>query len=286
MKQTVTQMALLAGLLAAPGLAQAQHYTVGLEGIKGASLPPPGVYFKDYNIGYYATRFEGQGGPPGFTEASVYVNAPRVIWISDYKILGANYGADVVVPFGYAHVKYAGFDHSSFGLGDIQVEPLLLAWHLKQFDIAAGYAVWMPTGESVANRADHLGLGFWGHMFTLGATAFFDQEKTWALSALNRFEINHPQDDTHKTYGDTYTLEWGLSKTLAKRWDVGLIGYYQTEVNSTTGKTFKKSVTGVGPEVSVAFPDQMLFVSLRYAREFASNRAEGNTFSLVITKKF
>ena len=286
----ITPVVLLAGLLAAPGLVQAQHYPVGAEGLKGPTLPPPGLYLRDYNFGYYASRYPG--GPPNF-QADAYVNAPRLIWLTDYKICGANYGMDVIVPFGYKHVKFmtpgGPFDHTSFGLGDIQIEPLLLAWHYTKFDLAAGYAIWAPTGEFSPARPDHLGLGHWGHMLTLGGTYYFDTEKTWALSALNRYEFNHAQEQTFTTPGQTYTVEWGLSKTLAKVWDVGLIGYWQQQTTTSEGPggPDKPGVVGLGPEISLACPKIMTFFSLRYAREMAAHdRPEGNTFSLTITKRF
>ena len=51
--------------------------------------------------------------------------------------------------------------------------------------------------------------------------------------------------------------------------------------------TERDRVAAFGPEVSVAFPKQMLFVSLRYLYEFmAQSRAEGNTVSLTLTKRF
>jgi hypothetical protein len=46
-------------------------------------------------------------------------------------------------------------------------------------------------------------------------------------------------------------------------------------------------VAAVGPEVSVAFPKQMFFASLRYNYEFmAENRAQGNAITLILTKRF
>ena len=284
-KNKLAEWLLLVGLILTPILACAQHYPVGAEGIKGPTLPPPGLYLRDYNIGYYAEYLPG--GPPNF-EASAYVNAPRLIWMSKYKVLGANYGMDVLVPFGYKHVVAGGFDRSSFGLGDVQVEPLVLSWHFPRLDLAGGYAFWAPTGEFSPARPDHLGSGFWGHMLTLGATYYVDADKTWAVSALNRYEINHEQDDTHITPGQTYTVEWGLSKSFCKIWDAGLIGYWQQQTTrSHNGPVDQPGVVALGPEISVACPKIMTFFSLRYAREFAANdRPEGNTFSLTITKRF
>ena len=61
MKAQFHSILLTAGLLALPSLVQAQptaHYITGFEGIKGASLPPPGFYVRDYNIAYYSTRVD------------------------------------------------------------------------------------------------------------------------------------------------------------------------------------------------------------------------------------
>ena len=56
---------LTAGLFTLPNYLQAQataHYPPGLEGLKAASLPPPGVYLRDYNLFYYADhRNDAQG---------------------------------------------------------------------------------------------------------------------------------------------------------------------------------------------------------------------------------
>ncbi len=50
-------------------------------------------------------------------------------------------------------------------------------------------------------------------MQTAGATWYIDEEKTWAVSALNRYEFNTEQRNTDIIPGQTYTLEWGVSKT-------------------------------------------------------------------------
>jgi hypothetical protein len=104
---------------------------------------------------------------------------------------------------------------------------------------------------------------------------------------LNRFEFNTEQRDTDITYGDAYTLEWGVSKMLAKVVDVGAVGYYQQQVTGDSNGQPLNRVAAVGPEVSVAFPPEMFFVSLRYNYEFmADSRAQGNSIALTLTKRF
>ncbi len=277
-------------LTAFTGSAWAQHYPLGVEGIKGASVPPPGVYLRDYNVGYFASTFQ-PNTPPDF-DISAYVNAPRLIWMTPTGFLGANYGMSALLPISYTHVSAGGYDGESFGIGDLMIEPIILAWHLKQFDIGAGYALWTPTGEFDAMEPDSPGLGYFGNMITLGATWYPDAAKTWSVSLLNRYEINFENPDTDITTGQNFTVEWGIAKTLNKTIDVGVIGYYRQQVTDDSGNTTydtsqHQRVVGVGPEVAVAFPEQMFFVSLRYAREFAADlRPEGNNFILTLTKRF
>jgi len=263
------------------------HYPVGSEGIRAASLPPPGFYLRDYNMGYYANEF---GRVPIDFHAAGYVNAPRAIWFPGVTLLGADYGMDVIIPFGYREMKINGQKFDDFGLGDVAVEPLLLSWHLPRFDFSLGYAIWAPTGDFDTSNPAKLGQGYCGHMATFGATAYLDTERTWAFSVLNRYEISHEQRHTHLTPGQFLTTEFGLSKTLAKTVDLGVIGYTQqqtTDERGTGASNERSRVIGLGPEISLAFPSIMTFASLRYVREFeAAYRPEGHLLALTVTKRF
>lgn len=269
------------------------HYPSGAEGIKAASLPPPGFYLRDYNLFYFADDFPG--GPPGF-DAFAYINAPRLIYMTDFKIFGANYGLDLLVPFYYGEVKFdtpgGRFKDSTFAMGDLQFEPILLGWHWKQWDVGAGYAFWAPTGDynrSGTRPSRLLAKGFWSHMLTGGATWYPDQEKTWSLSALNRYEFHMENKDLDFTAGDTWTLEFGVSKTFNKVIDVGLAGYYQKQVTGydPDGAGPMDRVVGIGPEIGTVFPKLGLFASLRYVFEFdAKDRPEGQTATLTLTKRW
>jgi hypothetical protein len=267
----------------------ASHYPPGAEGIKCGTLPPPGFYFRDYNFFYISDEFDGMDD----FDVSVYANAPRLIWMSEFKIFGANYGADVIIPFGYTHMKAGGASFNEFGLADIQVEPLLLSWHYDKFDISAGYAFWAPTGVSDDLNPASQGTGFWSHMLTLGGTYYFDQEKTWALSLLNRYEFAHDYDwlGADVTPGQVLTMEWGLSKSVTKFIDVGVIGYYQQQVTHTKvqglGEMDNAYVVALGPEISAVCPKLNLITSLRYNYELAAeNRSEGHRFTLTLTYRF
>ena len=300
MKNQSVRFVIAAALAAMPGLLLAQpsaHYAPGVEGIKGASLPPPGVYFRDYNYFYTADQLNNSAGNkigPADLDAFTYVNLPRVLWITDTKFLGGFVGVDGFLPLVYQQASVntpnGSFSGDTFGGGDLFVEGTL-SWHLKQFDFSVASGVDAPTGDSPSQPGPSTtpGLGYWTFMQTAGATWYIDEEKTWAVSALNRYEFNTEQRDTHITLGDVYTLEWGVSKSVCKEADLGVVGYYQQQVTANSGAAAntRNRVAAVGPEVSVMFPKQMLFLSLRYNYEFmAENRAQGHTVALTVTKRF
>jgi hypothetical protein len=274
------------------GLVQAQpsaHYVPGVEGIKAASLPPPGVYVRDYNVGYMSSRFNDGGGhdvgPPGF-EAYVYANVPRVLYITDVKVLGGFLGVDALLPLQYTQVK-AGESEGTFGIGDLFAEATI-SWHPKQFDFAVGAGLWMPTGDAPPPMT-RAGLGYWTPMLTAGATWYIDQPKTWSVSALTRYEFNTEKENTDITPGQAFTLEWGIAKTINKTIDIGVVGYYQQQVTTDSGSgsnSARDRVAGIGPEISIACPKCMVFASFRYLYEFmAEDRMQGHTFCLTLTKK-
>jgi len=179
MKKRIAPLFVAAGVIISAILVQAapppfdEHYPPGVEGIRAATLPPPGIYFRDYNVFYTANKYHGSGLSD--FDALVYYNAPRLIWMSDFKIFGANYGADIFIPFGYKDIKANGVGFHKFGLADISIEPLLLSWYFDKFDISAAYAFWAPSGISDDANPASMGTGFWSHMLTLGGTYYFDQ---------------------------------------------------------------------------------------------------------------
>ena len=264
---------------------------------------------------------------PGFDNFT-YTQSPRLIWTTKLDLLGADYGAALRVPFGYKEVTLrtpvvppgsmfpppqggptTSLTLNQFGLEDIEIQPLILSWQLKHFDITAGYSVWAPTGDHDVNTVYLIRLGqdCWTHMFTLGGTWYPDTDKTWAFSVLTRYEISTEQflqsvptssttsTSQYDTPGDTFTLEWAASKTIVDHVNVGLSGYYQQQVTDTeTPASISNSylnhlvdVAGIGPEIGVTIPQWGLAASLRYAYEFTSNdRPEGNQITLTLRKTF
>lgn len=207
-------------------------YVPGTEGGMAASVPPPGLHYKQYNL--YVDSDElldadgddavvlGPGAKVDFS-ATVFAQAHRFVYITKKQILGADYGMSLIVPIAAKDIEInipdlgVYSDDSNIGLGDIFIEPLVLSWHTDRWDFAFGLGAQLPTGEwddsgEPANGDPGSG-GFGNSLITAGATYYFDAAKSWTFSALTR-TVNYfgEQDDTDYQPGDEFIIEYGLAK--------------------------------------------------------------------------
>ena len=270
------------------------HYPPGAEGIKAATIPGPGKYLKWYNFYYEADQLKDGNGntAPGEFDVEAFAAAPRLIWITEKKIFGADYGWDILVPLIYTDLEIpgAGISNSHAGIGDIYVEPFLFGWHGDRYDAVAAAGVWAPTGDFDLDNPANAGKDFWTGMFTLGATRYLGCDKQWSVSALGRYETNSERSKIAIRPGDDFHIEWGIARNFNKIWDVGASGYMNWQVTDDSGAdiTYDPSIRdqffSAGPEVQYFYEPASLFLQLRYQFEFgAEDRPQGRNlvFSFV-----
>ena len=273
------------------------HYVSGIEGIRCGTVPGPGLYYKSYNAIYHADKLTDKDGDrlPIDFDVTVFASAHRFILVSSKKFLGADIFADFTIPLIYTDIEIgaANIDKNRFGLGDVCIEPIGLAWHGNRYDVAIAPDIYLPVGDYDQDDPSSPGQGFWTFMLTYGGTYYLDREKTWSVSALGRYEINSNKRSTDVRPGQVISFEWGLGKNLAKLWDIGLTGYCHWQITDDHGndvtwdKDVHDRVFAVGPEISYFIPALKLGLSLRSSWEFgAVDCSEGNITTLTIVKVF
>ncbi|QAR33291.1 transporter [Geovibrio thiophilus] len=284
---------LLLFLVSAFSPANAQDYALGSEGIKAASIPGPGFYYVMYNQYFSSDEFRDRSGdkidnPP---EIKTFANVHRFIWMTKKKILGADYGMNLIIPAVYVDIETAAGDDSEFNIGDTTIEPLTLAWHGKRYDAVFGAAMYLPTGEYDKSDLANTGNDHYTLMTTYGVTFYPDEDKLWSVSVLARHEKHFENRDLDITYGDDLNLEWGVGRTIGI-FDAGLSGYAHWQITDDSGKdvSWDKSVHdrkfGIGPELNAFISQINGQVKIKYYKEFSTeDSTEGNALWLTFSTK-
>jgi len=274
-------------------------FTPGAEGVLAASVPPPGFHYRMYNVYYGADTLKDDNGneiPIGF-DVKVLAEAHRLVWITSKKLFGADYGMSTIIPIlgVNLNIDAAGVNDGDVGLGDIFIEPLVLAWHKERFDIGLGLGVNLPTGHFDEFSPANVGANCFSGVLTLGPTFYFDQEKSWSASFLTRTVVYGEQDDTDFTPGDELFIEWGIGKQFPPKKGVlirpGICGYDYWQLSEDDGPGViddKGQVHAIGAEINFFWlPPHLYQVNLRVMQEFsAEDESEGTKAVLTLTKSW
>jgi len=238
----------------------------------------------------------------------IYANVTRALYVSNFKLLGADVGAGIALPFLYPNMKMRGIGYSDDQpqFGDIQVDPFILAWHGSRYDATIGIGFFAPTGLGNHTKTVNLGSDCWTGMLTVGGTLYLDEARTWSASILSRYEMHSDRQDIDLRNGDDFHFEWGLGKTLPVNWfggiwKVGASGYAQWQVTGDSGNSYLNTgvtdrVFAAGPEIDFLYPLppdscfaplKAFGVWLRSQWEFgAVDRPRGNRTTLVLGFSF
>jgi hypothetical protein len=313
------------------------HYNGGVLNLRDFFVPPePGFYGALYNYYYTTDQLNGKngnaieqitvtppGGGPGTTldldvNVDIYVVSPTMIWVPDWKPLGARCGILAAPTFANASVGAAlsrasnaglGTSGSSWGVGDLLVQPLWLDWSRKHWDFGLSYGFYAPVGKYDTDTvtvpdvgpvrvesSDNIGYGFWTHQFQ-GAVAWYPMEnKATAVTAALTHEINSKKEDFDLTPGNTLTLNWGISQYLPLKKDnsllleIGPAGYNSWQVSEDSGSdanSIKDQVHGVGGQIGITYAPWSLVVNFHAFYEYAAeDRFQGQSYGISLAKKF
>ncbi len=268
-----TTVAMVIGLGASLCAQAAGHYVPGVEGVQAATVPPAGFYYLGYLVDYKADmRAPGtKHDLPGGNSIHVKALANRLVWISNIKILGADYGVEAIVPVQRTKLNLGvvPLHDTDSALGDIYLGPIVLGWHGSNWDAVGAAGYWFRNGSTDSPASP--GLGYGSTMLTAGGTYYFDAAKTWTLSVLARYEFNHRDSHGFKA-GQMLSVEWGLGKVVGPV-VIGLVGYTHQQTSKDNGPgafNDKASRSSVGAELTYPMPSLGLFLKGAFFHEYYS----------------
>lgn len=283
-------------------------HILGAMGLQSGTQAPAktlSVYVPGYL--YDACSLRNASGDKSIANPDIrmFITGAGASYISDFKILGANYGASILLAFASNTIQGNSINaKNSLALTDMYIQPVQLGWHNKRADFIFSYQMYLPTGKFTAGASDNAGLGMFMNEFSAGTTLFFNDKKTFHFSALAAYEINSKKKDTDIKTGDILSIEGGVGKTFylmnAEKTapkgilNAGAIYYLQGKlsfdkipVGNTVVEPAKDRIAGVGAEVNYFHIGSKTSAGLRWVSEFeAVNRFQGNTFFLTLAHVF
>ncbi|PWV59851.1 SphA family protein [Plasticicumulans acidivorans] len=283
-------LAVLAGLAAVPVFAKEgpDQYPNGVENFMSGALPPPGDYFLNY-LGHYNGRLRDSHGNKLPVSVNATFDALRWVHMSDLKVFGADWGWHMIVPIVHQSMHTPGGSGTADGLGDITVDPFILAWHFPNFHVAAAVDINLPTGKyDKDDPTASIGANYWSFEPLLAMTYLSDGG--FEASAKLMYNMKTRNNDTKYQSGDEFHMDYTLAQHVGD-WAFGLGGYYlkQTtddeQYGDTVGDGNRGQVFAWGPQIKYDYKG-MSFIATWNIETQAENRFEGDKVWLKFVTRF
>lgn len=194
---------------------------------------------------------------------------PHFAYLSQNTLLGAHYGAEVLLPLVRLDLDIdGGPDGRRTRQGDLIVSPLMLQWGPatlfgRPYWQRLNFVFSLPTGDYDKDAAINTGSNTW----------------------ISRNDDPSPRLGANDVQpGQALHANFSISYALDPHWRIGLAGYQLKQISADRidghrQADSREQVFGIGPGVMYSQGRQTLFANL-YAESGARNRSEGNQLTL------
>lgn len=242
------------------------------------------------------TTYDAQGHAlPGTQKVRSTTVLPHFSYISSNTVLGANYGAEVLLPLVHLDLEIdQGPDGRRTRQGDVIVSPLLLQWAPRS---VFGRPYWqrlnfvfsLPTGSYSADSQINTGSNVWvfnpHYVFTWELTDRLEVSGRfhYAWSSRNNDPASALQAGSTQP-GEAFHGNLAVSYAVSEAWRVGVAGYQLKQIGDDRidghrQADSREKVVGIGPGVMYQRGKQTLFANL-YFESGAENRPQGTQLTL------
>lgn len=240
-------------------------------GAPSGAAPPPGVYGITNILFLNAPIVDSSGNDiPGLKVQSV-INSNVLLWVPDFKVLGATYNVAVLKGFTEQTVDVGrgspGASFVSEGTFNTILVPGNLSWMVApDLFVSIGFSVYLPDGtysdhmttiDGVRGKAitgTSIGNNTWAFEPT-AAVSYLGGN--WNLTGKMVVDFQTENNSTHYQSGDMFFFDWTATRNFGK-WAAGLGGEVAQQIDNDTGfgapsNGNKWSLVTMGPIVSYDF---------------------------------
>lgn len=296
----VTLLALLCVLNATTAV-RAQNrgvYPLGMSATNSGVTPLPGFTYSNQLLFYSRDEAKSNDGSTLSVAGNnaLLMDMNTLIWVSRKEILGgAHYSAFVTLPFAKNDLTsdVNGKISGGGGFADSYYVPFVLGWNKERVALRILYGFLAPTGRFVADGGDNVGSGYWTNAFSSGQTFYLTDDRAWAVSAYEMYELHTTQEGTGTRPGDTFDLDYSATRTFtltkATALQVGVGGYNARQTTAKTGPEItadqseeRYAVNALGFVTNLTLANRRVNAGVKFFEEFA-NRATFQGFSLQLS---
>lgn len=317
-----------------------QRYSAGIGGSDMTAPLMPGWYFQAPVVAYHAKKIKGDDGKQatrGFgpgqdlpvfrakvgIEADVRAIQPRITYLDNSRLFGANLGFTMMLPIVQRHADFTltapaslgpaqafiqqnamnptakDLSRPGTGIGDLEFGGIL-HWELadnQAMTLVNTFVV--PTGDYKADR--RLNAGF-GNFYTFRPSLQYSYiGEGWDFGVRTVLSFNMRNKDTGYRSGNVANVDFQLMKFVSDDIRVGLQGFAVKQFqNDSQDVSYlanpardaaeiingnRMRAYGLGPAVGWLKDGGDMMVEGKFIKEFgARNRTEGQAFWLTVSK--
>lgn len=182
----------------------------------------------------------------------------------------------------------AAISTTSWGLGDLYVQPLWFSWAKAKWTYGLSYGVWLPVGKYSPGSAENVGLGYASHNVRVALKRKLSA--TWSASVVNTLELNHGQEGVDFKEAPHNTLDAGAYHTFKQGHELGFFGHWTTQVGmdqGTEGSFVSDRMFGIGGYGSYWITPYKFGLLARVTQNIGINdRFGGTAFSIGVNLLF
>lgn len=263
-------------------------YPMGADNYMTGAMPPPGFYAQIFAERYRADRLLDNRGKSALDDFHLSANviAPRLIWVTEQKVLDGALALHLNVPLVELRVDVNGQHQKKTGMGDIIFGPALGYHYSDKFHAIYALDIFAPTGRYDRGDLANIGRNYWAFE-PVAAFSYVDPAGVNAdIKIMYDFNLRNSATDYRsgqELHAD-YSLGWGLGNG----WIIGAGGYVyrQTTDDRQDGDRVadnKGRAVAIGPSVKYA-SDSGWFVTAKWQKESqVRNRPEGEAYWVKLT---
>jgi hypothetical protein len=250
-------------------------------GAPAGASPPPGLYGVNTVDMLTGPLVNNAGNPDGPNlRVSVTIEIPVLVYVPNFKILGATYNVAAIQPYVQQTVNVGpggspsgtpGTAFNSNGLFNTIIVPANLSWMVAPgLFVSTGLGIYIPDGTYSSNPV--LSHGSYGSVIgrSISDTSIANNYWTfepdvaisylgdgWNLTGKVIFDINTVNTDTNYQSGDVFYFDWTAAHKFGK-WEAGVGGTFIQQIGNDTGfgapsNGNQYSYIAIGPVVSYDF---------------------------------